>query len=170
VHDAVAHHPGAELDEGDGDEDGIGEDLENDLFGGILFVHIAAGGVAGVKVGESRAGGLFPQDKEVNDEKEAEEQSGDKKDPPGLIDAAGAVDGQQAAQSALHQRKLFGIGDGGVDDHLPPVEGEVEAERNEDAEDAAEGAALADVEPVGVGLDDGDGAEALEVHVGGIEE
>ena len=49
------------------------------------------------------------------------------------------------------------------------VEGEVEPERDQDAEDAAEGAALAEVEPARVDLDDRHGAEALEVHVHGVE-
>ena len=48
---------------------------------------------------------------------------------------------------------------------VAPVVGEVEAERDEDAEDAAERAALAHVEPRRVHLDDRDRAEALEVHV-----
>ena len=48
---------------------------------------------------------------------------------------------------------------------LPDVVGEVEAERDQDAEDAAERAALAQVEPRRVDLDDRDRAEALEVHV-----
>ena len=58
----------------------------------------------------------------------------------------------------------------GGHDHRADVEGEVDAEGDEDAEDGAEHPALAHMEPGGVALDDGHGAEALEVHVGGVEQ
>ena len=62
------------------------------------------------------------------------------------------------------------IGLGQVNDCAAPVEGEINADGNERPENRAEDAALAHVEPIGLDLDDGHRAVALEIHVHRIEQ
>ena len=66
--------------------------------------------------------------------------------------------------AAGHEPDDVPVGEGGQQDRADRGGQEI-AGRDHDAEDAAEDAALADVEPGAVDLDHGQRAEALEVHV-----
>ncbi|EAU64321.1 200 kDa antigen p200, putative [Stigmatella aurantiaca DW4/3-1] len=143
LHDGVAHVATAELDEQDDNDRGVAHHPREHGDQSQPRAGIARGGIRGVEVRVPGIARRVPDDEEVQHH-----------------------EGQQ--NGGRHEEHP--VGGRRFDDHRAPVVGEVHAQRDEDAEHPAQQPPLPDVEPGRVHLDDGDGAKALEVHVGRVED
>ena len=143
LHDRLTQEARAELDDCNGQDDGVMEHHLHHLPCIATWSVVAGGSVFRVEGWETGFLGSVLDEEEVHHPEYDKDESWDKEDP---------------CEAEVTQ------------DGLAPVIGEVDAERDQDSEDRAEHATFPQMEPRGVDLDDRDGAEALEVHVQTVED
>ncbi len=142
LHDGLPQEAAAELDAGDGHDDRIAQHHPEHARRVELRTGVPVRGIAQGDIGQAGLARQVAHAQQIDQPEGQQHERGHEEDPD--------------------QAQV-------LEDQVAPVVGEVDAERDEDAEDGAEHAALAHVEPGRVHLDDGHGAEALEIHVHGVE-
>ncbi len=124
-----------------------------------------------VEVLESGGARFVAQRQEHDAPEEEGEESGDEKHPPVLVDAVSTAfeEPRECTRSRTHLVMIVVRACCGHDREAP-VEGEVDAERDHEAEDGAEGSAMSHVEPGKLGRYDRGGAAGLEEHVHRVQD
>ena len=145
LHNRLPEEARAELDRGDRHDDRVLEHHREHTDGIARLVVLSGGGVSRQEVSEARLSGAVADDDEADQENDGENGGRDEEDELDL------------SLEDMEQKSV-------------PVVGEVDTQADQDPEDTAEHAALVHVEPGCVSLDDGNGAERLEVHVDGVED
>ena len=145
LHGGLADEPRAELDAGDRHDDAASEHHLEHLDRVVGPAVVARGRVGRREVLEPGFARTVPDGEDPHDRHHEQKRCGDEE----------------------HQIRPSGED---VEEEPVPVVGEVDAQGDQDPEDGAEHATLAQVEPGSVALDDRDGAERLEVHVPGVED
>ncbi len=173
LEDAVSDDAGAEFDGADDQEDAMllaGRDGLDHLPKAERSVCDLL--VTGLEVLElTRVAWLVAEEDQHGQEPWDREECREEEHPPVLV-YAGVCGAEQVVEDGLgdievrehHVRLARDCADG-----VSPVEGEVDAGADHDAEDGTERAAFADVEPGHLGGDDRHGSQALEEHVDCVE-